>query len=92
MKKIEDLKKGDVIYDNNNFSQVLWYTYLCVHPTGQGNYHILIDSCEEPFRIYNKKLQSILDKGFNSYQDAKLELADRLEQRALKLRTEKEFK
>lgn len=83
--KIEELKKGDKIY-NFNENQVLWYTYLCVHPTGKGSYHILIDSCEEPFRIYCKNLQQILDKNLNSYDSAQLALADYLEEKANRLR------
>lgn len=85
--KLENLKQGDKIYDIDH-RQVKHYTYLCVHPTGTGKYHILIDSCEEPFRIYGEKLQNILDQGFNSYQQVKVALADRLEESAKRLRKE----
>lgn len=85
--EIKDLKQGDVIYDID-FRQVKWYKYLCIHPTGGGKYHILIDSCEEPLRIYGEKLQAILDQGFETHQQAKLELANRLEESAKRLRKE----
>lgn len=77
--KIEDLKQGDKIYDFN-LTQVKWYTYLCIHPTGGGKYHILIDDCEEPVRIYHSKLQEILDKGLKSYGEAQLKIAEKLEE------------
>lgn len=85
--KTTDLKQGDKIYDVD-FRQVRWYKYLCVHPTGQGKYHILIDSCEDPIRIYDEKLQSILDKNLNTYQEAKIHLAEMLEESAKRLRKE----
>lgn len=85
--KLEDLKTGDKIYDID-FHTVKWYTYLCVHPRGRGKYHILIDMCEEPFRIYGDKLQIILDKNFQSYQEAKLALASKYEEAAKRLREE----
>jgi len=85
MKQISELKQGDVIYDVD-FRQVKWYKYLCVHPTGKGKYHILIDPCEEPLRIYGEKLQAILDQCFETYDQAKLALADRLEESAIRLR------
>ena len=87
MRKVEDLQQMDVIYDID-FRQVKWYKYLCVHPTGQGKYHILIDACEEPIRIYGEKLQTILNQDFKTYQEAKLELANRLEESAKRLRRE----
>lgn len=89
MKKISDLKQGDLIYDFGA-SQVIRYSYLCVHPTGTGNYHILIDACQDPVRIYGDKLQNILNKNLNTYQEAKLALADRLENSAKRLREEPE--
>lgn len=85
IRQLKDLKQGDKIYDID-FRQVKWYTYLCIHPTGQGNYYILIDASEEPIRIYGKKLQTILNQGFENYEEAKLELANRLEESAKKLR------
>ncbi len=87
MKQLTDLKQGDKIYDIDS-RQVKCYTYLCVHPTGQGKYHILIDSCEDPIRIYGEKLQVILNQDFKTYQEAKLALADRLEESAKRLRQE----
>lgn len=87
MKKIEDLKQGDIIYDID-FCQVKRYRYLCVHPTGHGKYHILINMCEDPFRIYEKKLQDILDLNLNSYQEAKLYLADQLDNMSKRFRNE----
>ncbi len=83
--ELKDLKAGQKIYDMDNQS-VKWYTYLCVHPTGNGAYHILIDACEDPFRIYGTKLKAILDKNLNSYKEAQLALADKLEQYAKDLR------
>jgi len=88
MKQLSDLKQGDKIYDID-FRQVKRYKYLCVHPTGQGKYHILIDSCEEPIRIYGDKLQLILDKNLKTYQEAKLLLASKLEEDAKRLRLER---
>ena len=85
MKQLSELKQGDKIYDID-FRQVKWYTYLCVHPTGQGKYHILIDASEEPVRIYGEKLQTILNQDFKTYQEAQLALADRLEDSAKQLR------
>jgi Lon protease-like protein len=61
---------------------------LCIHPTGQGKYHILIDSCEEPFRIYEERLQQILNQNLKTYQSAKIALADKLEMSAKRLRNE----
>jgi hypothetical protein len=87
MKTLTELKEGDKIYDID-FRQIKWYTYLCIHPTGQGKYHILIDSFEEPIRIHGEKLQTILNQDFKTYQDAKLALANRLEESAKRLRDE----
>ena len=88
--KLADLKQGDKIYDISS-RQVMSYKYLCVHPNNS-NYHILIDACEDPFKIYEKKLQAMLDQGFQSYQDAKLALADKLEESAKRLRSDEFFK
>lgn len=87
MKQLVDLKKGDDIYDID-FRQVKWYRYLCSYPTGQGIYHILIDDCEEPIGICGEKLQTILNQDFKTYREAKLELANRLEESAKQLRKE----
>ena len=87
MKLLKDLKQGDVIYDVD-FRHVRYYKYLCIHPTGRGMYHILINECEEPIRIYGEKLQNILNQDLKTYQDAKLELASRLEESAKRLRQE----
>jgi hypothetical protein len=88
MKQLTDLKQGDIIYDVR-FSEIIKYKYLCVHPTGQGHYHILINSYEEPIRIYDMRLQGILNKDLKTYEEAKLKLADLLEERAKRLRIEK---
>lgn len=84
MKKIEDLKQGDRIYDVKAYS-IQWFSYLCVHPNAK-NYHILIDSCEEPIRVYKDTLQNILDKNLSSYDEAKIMLAEKFEDRAKTLR------
>ncbi len=86
-KQISELKQGNKIYDID-YNSVKCYKFLCAHPTGHGKYSILIDSCEEPLRIHNEKLQNILDQGFKTYQDAKIALAQRLEERATRLRKE----
>lgn len=80
MKQISDLKQGDKIYDLN-FRDVRWYTYFCVHPHNE-NYHILIDACQEPIRIYKDKLEIILSQEFETYDDARLALANRMEEQA----------
>lgn len=85
MKQLKDLKQGDEIYDID-FRKAIRYKYLCVHPTGQGNYHILIDIFQEPIRIHGEKLQMILNQDFKSWQEAELALADRLEKNAKDLR------
>ena len=86
MKEIQDLKKGDKIYDIN-YDHVVWYTYLCVHPKNK-SYYILVDNNEDPFRIYEEKLKFILKKDLNSYEQAALRLADKLEERVKFLRDE----
>jgi hypothetical protein len=88
--KTTELKQGYKIYDIVG-SSIKWYKYLCVHPTGQGKYHILIDNCEEPIRIYGEKLQAILDKNLTTYGDAKLALVLQLEGLAKNLRGEYDF-
>ena len=84
MKQVKDLKPGDIIYDLD-FKQVKWYSYVCVHPHNK-NYHIFVDEFEEPVRIYEPKLQDILNQGFKSYKDALLVLADRMEEQARKIK------
>jgi hypothetical protein len=86
--KIEELQKGYKMYDVNS-TQVIWYTYLCVHPASD-MYHILIDMNEEPIRIWKHMLQDILDNNLTSYEKARLYLADKLEQRVIFLRTTKD--
>ena len=90
MKQITDLKQGDKIYDID-FRKVKWYTYFCVHPHTK-NYHILIDACEEPIRIYKDKLEIILSQCFNSYNDALLTLANRMEEDSARIKKEIEQK
>ena len=87
MKQISELKQGDKFYDVL-FKQVKWYQYLCVHPTGGGKYHILIGAAEEPIRIYEDRLQAILDKNLNTYEEASLALAQLLEEDVKALRKE----
>jgi hypothetical protein len=82
--KVEDLKPGDKFYDVNR-TDVLIFTYLCVHPHNE-KYHILIDLFEEPKRIWEGHLQNILDKKLNTYEKARLHLADTLEEKAKSLR------
>ena len=80
MKTISELKQGDRIYDVDD-RNILRYIYLCVHPTGRGKYHILIDSYEEPTRIYETRLQEILNKNINNYSEGRLFLIKRLKER-----------
>ena len=87
MKTTKELNPGEVIFNIDDY-RVTRYKYLCVHPTGEGKYHILINMCEEPFRIYEKNLQRILDMNLNTYEEAALELAARLEIKAKMLRFE----
>ena len=84
MKLIKDLKQGDKIYDID-FRKVRWYTYFCPHPHNE-NYHIIIDGGQEPIRIYGEKLQMILDQNFVSYDDALLELSNRMEESVKSIR------
>lgn len=71
MVAISELKQGDKIYDVVKHN-IIRYTYLCIHPTGRGEYHILIDSYEEPGRMHKKRLQAILDKNILSNNEARL--------------------
>ena len=87
-KTIGELKKGYRIYDVSS-TQVIWYTYLCLHPATD-SYHILIDMNEEPVRMWRNVLQDILDKKLTSYEEARLYLADKLEQKVIFLRTTKD--
>lgn len=84
MKQVSELSKGDKIYDVS-FGQIKRYTYLCVHPNSE-KYHILINASEEPSRIYVETLQDILNMGLVTYEDAKLFLANELEEMAKALR------
>ena len=87
MKKINTLKQGDKIY-YVDFRSVKWYTYFCVHPNNK-NYHIVIDGNEDPKKIYDETLQGLLDQNYNTYEEAKLGLANVLEQDVKILRGEK---
>jgi len=89
MKQLCELNQGDKIYDIDS-ERVKHYKYLCIHPTGHGKYHILIDASENPIRIYGEKLQAILDQDLKTYQEAKLALADKLEMSAKRLRQEEQ--
>lgn len=79
--KFTELKKGAKLYWVENF-KVRHCTYLCVHPTGQGHYHILIDECEDPFRIHETKLLDNINQGCKSYSDAQFALSKKHEDSA----------
>jgi hypothetical protein len=85
MKHVSELKQGDKIYDIDSW-QIKWYKYLCVHPTGQGKYHILIGPNQDPVRISGATLQAILNRNLQTCQEAEIALADRLEKYAKQLR------
>ena len=85
MKHVSELKQGDKIYDIDS-GQIKWYKYLCVHPTGQGKYHILIGPNEEPVRICGATLQAILSRNLQTRQEADIALADKLEKYVKQLR------
>jgi len=77
IKMVNELKPGDKIFDLD-FLDVRRYEYLCVHPKNT-RYHIIINAItKDPLKIYDEKLQSILDKDFKTYKDARLELANTL--------------
>ena len=82
--RIALLKPNQKIYDINN-TRVVWYNYLCVHPYNQ-NYHILIDSNQDPLRMWDEDLLRILHKDLTTYDMARLALADHLEKRVKDLR------
>lgn len=86
-KQISELKKGDSIYDID-YLTIKTYKYVCIHPSGGGNYHILTKSGEDPIRMHKERLQSILDQDFKTWQETKLALADRFEESARNLRQE----
>lgn len=69
-KKITDLKQGDKIFYLDRL-EIKWADYLCVHPKGMGKYHILIDHCENPFRVYEDRLKELLSQNLNSYEEAR---------------------
>lgn len=58
--KIEELKQGDEIIDVA-FPHIRIYKYCCPHPLNP-KYQILLDENKDPFKIFNQKLQIILDK------------------------------
>lgn len=84
-KSISSLKQGDKLYSFSNH-KVESYTYQCVHPTGRGKYHILIDSNQEPVRMYEDRLQAILDMDLKTNQSAWLALAEFMEKEAKAIR------
>lgn len=67
-KTLETIAAGDKIYYVQGF-KVFRYDYLCVHPKSE-NYHILIDSCEEPIRVYKDKLELMLSQKLVNRKDA----------------------
>ena len=79
------LTQGEKIYKISGI-HVVSYTYLCVHPTGGGNYHILIGQGQDPIRIHKTELIEILSKNLKSWEAAKLALADHLEKLVESLR------
>ena len=83
--ELENLKKGDKIYDVNSRYQIEWYKYLCVHPNNS-NYHILIDKNEEPVRIYVDYLRVTLKNNLTTYDEAKLFLISKLESKIVFLK------
>ena len=83
--KISELKLNSKIYDID-YRKVRIYKYLCVHPSWP-RYHILMDECENPFKIFDEKLQNILDQGFESFESTRLEVANRLEQDIISIRS-----
>lgn len=70
-RKIEDLKKGDILHTISG-NQIVTYLYFCPHP--KTNYHILIDTNQEPLRLHNTALEIILERGLDNYEKAKEEL------------------
>ena len=75
---IEELTSGITIYCVKS-NRVVWYRYLCVHPSGKGSYHILIEGfTEEPLRIHKDELQKMLDQGCLTYESVQLLLARKL--------------
>ena len=86
--KISDLKQGDDLYWVTSF-EVWRYKYLCVHPTGGGKYHILINALtQEPVRMYESRLQGILNQGHETYDNARMDLAKQLEEHAAFIRNQ----
>ncbi len=67
-KTLETIAAGDKIYYVQGF-KVFVYKYLCVHPKSK-NYHILIDACEEPVRVYKDKLELMLSQKLMKRRDA----------------------
>lgn len=80
MKTISELKSGDIIWFNDS-NQVRHCKYLCIHPT-LGEEHILMDECQDPFRMHEKRLNEILGYGYNTYKDARIGLSEELYKRA----------
>lgn len=75
----KELKQGDTIYYVDAF-KIRHPKYFSVHPTGQGHYHILIDECQDPFRIHETSLNIFLQQGCTSYEDARLLLIKKFEE------------
>jgi len=69
MKCVHELKSGDTMYDVIGEGTIVRYEYLCVHPKSN-KYHILINSNSEPIRMYERKVNVILNKNLNNYQEA----------------------
>lgn len=67
-KEIKDLKQGDEIY-NISFREIKRYRYFCVHPNNS-KYHILLNTNEEPIRMYHDNLESILSLNLDTHEKA----------------------
>lgn len=86
IKKVSDLKQGDEIFDIN-YREIKKYEYLCIHPDSD-KYHILIGADQEPIRIFGETLQFILNQNLKTRKDARLELANRLEEQVIEIRNQ----
>jgi hypothetical protein len=87
MKKIEDLKQGDEFYIVTSQYLVIHYTYLCVHPSGKGFYHVIINQEDlNPQRVYFTELRSLLHQNLNTWGEAQQALVTKMESDAMTIR------
>lgn len=68
MKKIEDLKSGDIFFEANH-AQIKSYMFVCQHPTNKG-YYILLNDNKDPIKLYYSELDKILKKELNTFEEA----------------------